>query len=73
MTATPVRPPRVVRTLPVLYCGAGVKPCGEPGRLYPCGVRCDLHSPNEAIRAAAWAAQQPGTDGGPGSEEVRAA
>lgn len=71
MTATPPRPPRVVRTLPVLYCGAGVQPCGEPGRLYPCGVRCDLHSPDAGIRARA--AQQPGTDDGPGSEEVRAA
>jgi hypothetical protein len=26
-------------------CGAGVTPCGAPARLYPCGWRCNDHSP----------------------------
>lgn len=26
-------------------CNAGFKPCGEPARFYPCGWRCDAHSP----------------------------
>lgn len=26
-------------------CEAGVTPCGAPALLYPCGWRCDTHSP----------------------------
>lgn len=54
----PVRPP------PVYRCAAGVTPCDAPARPYPCGPRCDRHSPNALIRTAACV--QPGTDGGPG-------
>jgi hypothetical protein len=37
------RPPIVMA--PPRRCGAGVTPCGAPARLYPCGWRCDEHSP----------------------------
>jgi hypothetical protein len=33
-------------------CGHCNVPCGQPARLYPCGWRCDDHSPG-AIRARA--------------------
>ncbi|MFF3932899.1 competence protein CoiA family protein [Streptomyces hirsutus] len=26
-------------------CDAGITPCGEPGRLYACGWRCEVHRP----------------------------
>lgn len=71
MTATPIRAVRrLVRPQPVLYCNAGVTPCGAKGRLYACGVRCGLHSPCKEIRKAAEATLQvrPGTDVGPGCE-----
>lgn len=46
LLAAPPRP--VIRTH---ECGAGVTPCGAPARPYPCGWRCDDHSP-AAMRAA---------------------
>ncbi|GAA2484996.1 hypothetical protein GCM10010406_21560 [Streptomyces thermolineatus] len=42
-----VPPSVVVRNVPG-RCNAGVEMCGEPARLYPCGWRCDEHSPAAA-------------------------
>ncbi len=48
---TVVPPPRL-KTVP-RACGDGVTPCGAAARLYPCGWRCDEHSPGAYRRRGA--------------------
>lgn len=52
LATVPPRPPLQIVALYV--CGAGVKPCGKPARLYPCGWRCDdEHKPGRVADATA--------------------
>ncbi|MEU9578828.1 hypothetical protein [Streptomyces chilikensis] len=48
LTAVPqqhTHTPPVLATPRARVCDAGVTPCGQPGRLYACGWRCEAHRP----------------------------